>query len=259
MAIIVVTCESCGSRFRLDSDKLNKPRNKVRCSHCKNVFVVEQPEENDLVHIEISEEEGGFLPESDSEEMEQFVAPEPARERREPSERSTGKRRLLVAGIVAVPLIVIVAAAFLWAGRILKQKKLPVAAAKPEVTISNNVKAFYLENSHSGEVLVIEGKVLNKSSRPVSFVMIEGKLFDRKDNVVLKQSCYAGNPISRKDITRLKLSDIEKMMMNREGQNLKDVRIPPSGEASFLLVFHNLPEISTLSNYSVNVVSSELN
>lgn len=258
MATIVITCESCGSRFRLDSDKLNKPRNKVRCSHCRNVFFVEQPEENDLVHIEISEEESGFLPESDSEEMEQFEAPEPVRERREPRKRSTGKR-LLVAGIVAVPLILIVAVAFLWAGRNLKQKQLPVAAGKPDVTISNDVKAFYLENSHSGEVLVIEGKVLNKSSRPVSFVMIEGKLFDRKDNVVLKQSCYAGNPISRKDITRLKLSDIEKMMMNREGQNLKDVRIPPSGETVFLLVFHNLPEISTLSNYSVNVVSSELN
>ena len=144
MATIVITCESCGSRFRLDSDKLNKPRNKVRCSHCRNVFVVEQPEENDLVHIEISEEESGFLPESDSEEMEQFEAPEPVRERRAPSERSTGKRRLLVAGIVAVPLIVIVAAAFLWAGRLLKQKKLPVAAGKPDVTISNDVKAFYL-------------------------------------------------------------------------------------------------------------------
>jgi len=46
-------------------------------------------------------------------------------------------------------------------------------------------------------------------------------------------------------------------MMNREGKNLKNVRIPPAGKAPFMLVFHNLPEVSTLSNYSVNVISSK--
>ena len=153
----------------------------------------------------------------------------------------------------------IAALIFVTAGWIFKAEKACGAPSRPIVTISENVKAFYLENSHAGEVLVIEGQVVNKSSKPVSFIMIEGKLFNRKDLVVLTQRCYAGNPITRKDITRLKLSEIEAKMMNREGQDLKDVRIPPSGKAPFLLVFHNLPEINTLSNYSVNVVSSELN
>lgn len=256
MATIVITCESCGSKFRLDSDKLDKPRNKVRCSHCRSVFVVEQPEENDLVHIEISEEENAFFPEADSEDQDKFEVP--MLERESPQARSSGKKLLLV-GIAAVPLIVIIALIFTWASRNIDAKKSPVGAVKPIVTISDNVKAFYLENMHSGEVLVIEGQAVNKSSRPVSFVMIEGKLFDRKDIVVLTQRCYAGNPLTRRDITHLKLSEIEAKMMNREGRNLKDVRIPPSGEVPFLLVFHNLPAISTLSNYSVNVVSSELN
>ena len=62
MAVMVITCESCGAKFRLDSDKLNKPRNKVRCSKCKNIFVVEQPDEDGLIHIEISDEESVFIP-----------------------------------------------------------------------------------------------------------------------------------------------------------------------------------------------------
>jgi hypothetical protein len=45
--------------------------------------------------------------------------------------------------------------------------------------------------------------------------------------------------------------------MYREGKNMKNVRIPPAGKVPFMLVFHNLPEMSTLSNYSVNVISSK--
>jgi hypothetical protein len=119
------------------------------------------------------------------------------------------------------------------------------------------VQAYYLENVHSGQVLVIEGEVLNESSTPVSFVMIEGKLFNSKDTVAQIQRCYVGNSFTRKEITNLNLSEIQERMMNREGKNLKNVRIPPAGKAPFMLVFHNLPEVSTLSNYSVNVISSK--
>ncbi len=99
--------------------------------------------------------------------------------------------------------------------------------------------------------------MLNESSKPVSFVMIEGKLFNSKDTVAQIQRCYVGNSFTRKEIANLKLSEIQEKMMNREGKNLKNVRIPPAGKVPFMLVFHNLPEMSTLSNYSVNVISSK--
>ena len=136
-------------------------------------------------------------------------------------------------------------------------KSPPKGPPKPVVTITDSVQAYYLENVHSGQVLVIEGEVLNESSKPVSFVMIEGKLFNSKDTVAQIQRCYVGNSFTRKEIANLKLSEIQERMMNREGKNLKNVRIPPAGKAPFMLVFHNLPEMSTLSNYSVNVISSK--
>jgi hypothetical protein len=141
--------------------------------------------------------------------------------------------------------------------RVVTGKNPPVAPPKPVVTITDSVQAYYLENVHSGQVLVIEGEILNESSKPVSFVLIEGKLFDSKDTVTQVQRCYAGNPFTRKEVTNLKLSEIEEKMMNREGKNLKNVRIPPAGKAPFMLVFHNLPEVNNLSNYSVNVISSK--
>jgi len=66
-----------------------------------------------------------------------------------------------------------------------------------------------------------------------------------------------GNTLTRKEIANLKLSEIQDRIMYREGKNMKNVKIPPAGKVPFMLVFHNLPEMSTLSNYSVNVISSK--
>ncbi len=259
MATLVITCGSCGTKFRLESEKLKKSRNKVRCSKCRNVFLVEQPDEDDLIHIEISEEETSYMPEALADgERQENEAPLPPRG--VAKKRSFGKP-YLIASVVAGGLVVALALIFALGGRGQpnnpKPQPAPVKAVKPDVTISENVKAYYLENSNTGEVLVIEGKVINKSGKPVSFIMVRGKLFNRKDVAVLTQSCYAGNPLSRSEINRLKFSEIQAKMMNREGQNLKDVKIPPNGEAPFVLVFHDLPEIGSLTNYSVNVVSSQ--
>lgn len=252
MANLVISCEACGTRFRLDSDKLDKPRNKVRCSKCKNIFIVEQPDENGLIHIEISDEESAFIPGTMPGEIGGAAVPE----------RRGGwslKKKIVIAGAAVVLILVAVALVLMPGGplQVFTGKTLPAAAPKPVVTITDSVQAYYLENVHSGQVLVIEGEVLNESSQPVSFVMIEGKLFSSNDKVAQIQRCYVGNSFTRKDITNLKLPEIEEKMMNREGKNLKNVRIPPAGKAPFMLVFHNLPEISTLSNYSVNVISSK--
>jgi predicted Zn finger-like uncharacterized protein len=252
MPTMVITCESCGARFRLDSEKLDKPRNKVRCSKCRHIFVVERPEEDGLIHIEISDEESDFIPGTITEEIAKAVAPEKR-------EGASLKKKVLLAGVAAV-LIFVIVALVLWSGGSFPPftGKNPAAGPpKPVVTITDSVQAYYLENVHSGQVLVIEGEVLNESSTPVSFVMIEGKLFNSKDTVAQIQRCYVGNSFTRNEVTNLNLSEIQERMMNREGKNLKNVRIPPAGKAPFMLVFHNLPEVSTLSNYSVNVISSK--
>ena len=252
MATMVITCESCGAKFRIDSDKLNKPRNKVRCSQCKNIFLVELPDEDDLIHIEISDEESAFIPGTIHAEIRKAAAPAKGESR-------SSKKKILLAGVAAVIIIVIVAFVFGPGGLrpVLTSKSPPAEPAKPVITITDSVQAYYLENVHSGQVLVIEGEVLNESDKPVSFVMIEGKLFNSKDTVAQIQRCYVGNSFTRKEITNLNLSEMQEKMMNPEGKNLKNVRIPPAGKAPFMLVFHNLPEVSTLSNYSVNVISSK--
>jgi tetratricopeptide (TPR) repeat protein len=150
---------------------------------------------------------------------------------------------------------------------------------KPVVTIIDNVQAYYLQNIHSGQVLVIKGEVLNESSQSVSSVMVEGKLFDSNDMVAQSQRCYAGNSLADKEIENLTISEISERV-NREGLTSPDPlllpfqapntqgKIPctkiktvpivlPAEKAPFMLVFNNLPQVNTLSNYSVNVISAK--
>ncbi|MGC9195831.1 MAG: DUF3426 domain-containing protein [Syntrophobacteraceae bacterium] len=257
MATLVIKCRSCGTKFRLDSERLNKTRNRVRCSKCHEVFTVDQPDdEDDLIHIEISDDENSYMP--DAERRDDGDGSEAQLSTGSVKERFAVKK-FFIPAIITLALILVTALIFQFVGRskILAVKKVPVQVQKPIVTISDKMKAYYLESMSAGEVLVIEGEVSNKSSKPVSFVMIQGQLFNRKDTAVLTQSCYAGNPLTRNDIIHLKFSEIQDKMLHREGQNLKDVRIPPSGVVPFVLVFHDLPEISTLTNYSVKVVSSQ--
>ncbi len=251
MSLIVITCESCGARFRLDSEKLNKPSNKVRCSRCKNVFLVERPDEEELIHIELSEEESGFIPGTAPQQIGRAETPEK-------TVKSRGKGRYLFAGVAAL-LIIIITIYFGLSSSILTSavKNAPKEPTQPTVTIMDSMQAYYLENVYAGQLLVIEGEVLNESSKPVSFVLVEGKLFGQNDVVAQIQRCYLGNGLTRKEISNLKLSEIQDRMMNREGKNLKNVRIPPASKVPFMLVFHNLPEINSLSNYSVDVISSK--
>ena len=216
MATMLITCESCGARFRLDSEKLDKPRNKVRCSKCKNIFIVEQPDEDGLIHIEISDEESAFIPGTVHEGIGEATAPGKR-------ERRSLKKKILIAGAAAVLIIVIAAFVFGPGSSLLvsTSKIPPPGPPKPVVTITDTVQAYYLENVHAGQVLVIEGEVLNESSQPVSFVMIEGKLFNIKDTVAQIQRCYVGNSFTRKEITNLNLSEIQEKMMNREGKTSK--------------------------------------
>ncbi len=178
----------------------------------------------------------------------------------EKKEKWFSKKKVLFAAVAGILMFALLAVVF-WPGSSLLfstgKKSGKEQPAQPIVTIMDSVQAYYLENAHSGQVLVIEGEVLNESSKPVSFVMIEGKLFNNNDTVAQIQRCYVGNTLTRKEIANLKLSEIQDRIMYREGKNMKNVRIPPAGKVPFMLVFHNLPEMSTLSNYSVNVISSK--
>ncbi|NLI34058.1 MAG: DUF3426 domain-containing protein [Deltaproteobacteria bacterium] len=252
---MIVTCESCKTKFHLDPLRLKGPRSRVRCSQCGHIFSVDQVDEEVLIHVDLPEDEE--LEESDLEFASSLESPAvPLRE--------APRRRNMLLAIGGAALLLLGAVLFWFVDRMTSAPpdiggvKVPAQSEMPTVTILESTQAYFLENPQAGgQIFVIEGEVSNESGKLVSFVLLEGRLYSVNNQVAQSQRCYAGNVMSRNELTKLSVNEIQNRMMNREGKDLSNVRIPPSRRVPFMLVFHNLPEFGALSDYSVELVSAK--
>jgi hypothetical protein len=138
------------------------------------------------------------------------------------------------------------------------EKEGPGGSREAIVSIQDNTHAFFMENKTAGQFFVVEGEVTNQSPEATSFVLLEGKLYNKKNEVAQSQRCYCGNVMTREELVHLNIAEIQNHMMNREGKKLTNVHIPPQNRVPFMLVFHNLPEMDNLTDYSVEVISAEM-
>lgn len=255
---MIVTCESCKTKFRLDPSRLKGDRSKVRCSRCGHVFAVHRPQEEVLLKVDLPEQEMHF--EEDFSSAPPMPGPPGLHTARKKS------RTKLAVGLLAL-LIVVGSGLFLLAyfgGFSLlsntgaNRENPSRVEEKPTVTILDTTQAYFLENVNAGQIFVIEGEVANESKKPVSFILLEGKLYGTDNRVAQSQRCFCGNPLTRDELTHFSINEIQDRMMNREGKDLSNVHILPGNRVPFILVFHNLPELDALSDYSIEVISAKL-
>jgi predicted Zn finger-like uncharacterized protein len=247
---MIVTCESCNTKFSLNPERLKGPRSKVRCSRCGHIFMLIQHEEEVL---EVDLEDDTDLPAQDSGIPASPLPPAVP----SGSKKSSSKKRWLfwIAIVLALAAGVQGLVSYLISR---PQQKAPQASTEtPLIKVLDSTQAFFLENAHAGQIFVIEGEVENLSARPVSFILVEGKLFNTTNRVAITQRCYVGNAMTRDELARLNITEIQNRMMYREGKSLGNVKIPPGKRVPFMLVFHNLPELKALSDYSVEIISSK--
>ena len=246
---MVVTCDVCNAKFRLDPERLKGPKNKVRCSRCGHVFAVTQ-EEEDQVHVDLDDGMGFSTEEAPA-------PPPPAPSRPSVAKKQRLWNRLLIGAAVVLVLALGGAGIMSYLGSQSQDKAGSGLPETPVIKVLDSTQAFFLENAHAGQIFVVEGEVENQSAKPVSFIMLEGKLYNTTNRVAITQKCFAGNAMSREELSRLNMTEIQNRMMNREGKTLANVKIPSGKRVPFVLVFHNLPELKALSDYSVEVVSSK--
>lgn len=255
---MIVSCEACKTKFRLDPSRLKGEKSKVRCSRCGHIFTVQRPREEVLLKVDLPEQELDF--------EEEFSHPPPI-----PGPAGTyavkkkNKSRLLIslfALLVVLGIGIFLLGkygdfSFLSKSNDNKENASP-AEEKPSVTILDTTQAYFLENTNAGQIFVIEGEVANESTKPVSFILLEGRLYGTDNRVAQSQRCFCGNPLTREELTQLSITEIQNRMMNREGKDLTNVHILPGNRIPFMLVFHNLPELDALSDYSIEVISAKL-
>ncbi|SFM73164.1 DUF3426 domain-containing protein [Thermodesulforhabdus norvegica] len=268
---MVITCESCGTRFKVDEKRLKKPVSKVRCSRCKHVFSVKvetEPEE-EMVVLEAPEPEEPRDKEDVTGEEETTDEAEPARKPR--TLASTGRQRTAgmarrppvarskIFVLTALPLFMIaIATVYYFMIKPEKTEKNAPAGKTPPVEIAQKTEAFFIENLNVGQMLVIQGEIRNVSPYPVSFVTLEAKLIGIDGKVVMSQKFFPGNVLSRDELTQLSLKEIQDRLSRREGDNLSNVHIKPGQTVPFMAVFYSLPPIEELTDYSISYVNAEI-
>ncbi len=273
--MLVVTCESCKTKFRLDPTRFKGAQSKVRCSQCGHVFKVDRPDEKEQEEVFINLDE----PRESEHEREapgastptSTLGPAPIKQR-----KSGRASRLLIWSLAILLLLGGVAYGIFRSGVFSSSEQHaedshpepapasdhaqepPAPKEEAAITISNATKAYFLENSHIGQIFVVEGEIVNEGRTAVSFILLEGKLYTTNNEVAQSQKAFCGNPMTHDELTSLPITDIQNKMMNREGQDMVDVHIAPKQKVRFTMVFHNLPELDLLSDYSVEVVSSQV-
>jgi predicted Zn finger-like uncharacterized protein len=261
---MIVTCESCKTKFQLDPSRIKSLGSKVRCSQCKHVFFVSREDDLDVDEVILEPE----LPERN---LPPAATPPPSIPGKTAAAPPSWKKwsPMRVALLLGLLVVISIGAGIYWYASMAfspssqgssgaARKGLPHKTEKAAVTILQSMQAYFLENDHIGQLFVVEGEIRNDSPAPVSFVLVEGKLYSIDTKIYQNQKAYCGNVMSRGDLTKQTVAEIQNRMMNREGKDLMNVHIPAKAKIPFQVVFHNLPGLNQLSDYSVEVAGAEV-
>jgi predicted Zn finger-like uncharacterized protein len=187
-----------------------------------------------------------------------------------PKARPSAKTKLAALIAAAVLGLAAVSAGtlyFLKIGPFAEKKPVETAAApppkteekKPEETSKNlaliGVRQYMVDNTKTGNLFVIEGKVKNNFTTPKEYIKIEASLFDDKGVTLATKQIVAGNTVSYFQLQSLGTEELETALNSQVGILTNNVNVRPGGEVPFMVIFYNPPE--SLQEFGVKVVDAK--
>lgn len=120
------------------------------------------------------------------------------------------------------------------------------------IPLDQSINWKYVNNVHSGNLLVITGMVHNASSIPQSFIKVTGTLVTKDGgNQGIPKTVYCGNVLSDIELANANIAELNQRLLKRAGDNLANTKIAPDGKIPFMIVFSNLPD--DLETFTVKV------
>jgi len=172
------------------------------------------------------------------------------REEAPPLTISSRKRQSSAASIlIAVVAVVVVAVLGFMAYTFISDgpktlSLLGTASAPPvdegKITVQN-VKAYFLPASASGELLVITGDALNTYKKPRAALQVKAVVFGAANQPVATRTVYAGNMLTREQLLEMPADKIEAAMNNQFGDSLANMEVQPNKAIPFAIVIINPP------------------
>ena len=105
-----------------------------------------------------------------------------------------------------------------------------------------NVKAYFIPTAAAGELLVITGDVLNGYTKPRAALQVKGMIFGANNQAVATKTAYAGNQLTREQLTEMPAEKIEAAMNNQFGDSLTNLEVQPGKTIPFTIIIINPPK-----------------
>jgi predicted Zn finger-like uncharacterized protein len=105
-----------------------------------------------------------------------------------------------------------------------------------------NVKQYYVANEKVGNLFVVEGKAVNKFSKPKERIKVEVILYDAANNVLTSQSFLCGNVLSQFQLQVQTEKEITDGLASDVGILSNNTFIRPGASTPFMAVFFSPPE-----------------
>ncbi len=112
----------------------------------------------------------------------------------------------------------------------------------------------FIQNIRGQTLFIVEGRAKNVSTKVQNFLKLRVTLKDAEEKGITTKEFYAGNIVSEESLRTDPAPDVESRFENRVGEALANMNIKPQDEVPFMVVFYDVPNVSS---FSIEVVSSE--
>jgi predicted Zn finger-like uncharacterized protein len=228
--VMTIECPSCKRKFRIDDRLLKGPHQKLRCSRCGHVFRYSQQTERD----------------DDGDEFNPPVfEPLAAKDHR--------SRRGILILVLSLLVLAFVAAAVYFGGYAYWQKGLRAGSAlgfrnlEGQETITRDTRVF-----------VVNGMVVNQSTRPRKYVMLKAKLLDREGTIFAESGCLAGLAVSKEEVQQTEKVELVKKLADYRSSNIQNFVLEGKRELPFTIVFFDVDPPGKAKEFTVEVYEAPL-
>ncbi len=230
---MIVECEQCKKRFKLNPDLIKRPTVKVRCSNCKHVFGVAQPQPVDVLEVAAT-----------AEEMESPL----------PASRASSRRLL----VLLIPLLLILGGVAAWPylPRLFQSKPVAQQGGIEQLHLVET-RGYFVDNEQAGQIFVIEGRVRNEFPEPRRWIHLRAKLYTTDGQTARELDFYAGTMLSDQQLEKMSLEELLGLIQRPPTAQERAQLIAAKAEVSFTVPFGDLPELTKLSDYSVEILASQ--
>ncbi len=221
---MIVQCQNCHTKFRLDPSEIKEEGSKIRCSKCKHLFFVERPGN--------------------------------------PSTSSI--RHRLVRRSRSMYLVVLIALFGLGFCTLSHLRKFDTLEYFKSLVYKNydpgsrkimlsKVDGFFEKNTKVGKIFVLKGMATNCYDNPRSFIKVKGLLLNEQGLKLIEKEVICGNVLSDHELKALSSQEMDSRLSgDAEPSN---INIAPKQSVLFMVTFYNPPQDS--SEFGVEVVSSQ--